>query len=141
VKSKKIFNIIFPFAEVWLQSLPNNGPYNISTKWFELEESIVPIMLVMIPLLAMSSALHGFYNGYYLKALSILIFFYLFFSIVTWYLVKFRLEKPLSDSQLNFVKKVSMNSSLTLPTNKMVKKDMKPYFEAYFEIDRKSSFL
>jgi hypothetical protein len=36
---------------------------------------------------------------------------------------------------------VALKLNLPLPTNKMVKKDLKPYLEAYFEYDRNKKFL
>lgn len=138
---KRVIDYLFPYVKIWLNSLPNNGPYNTFVKWFELEECLIPILLIIAPLLTISSSFVSFYNGEFLKGFLVLAFFYTLLNIATFILVSFRLKKPLSEKQIDFVKKVALKLNMPLPTNKMVKKDLRPYFEAYFEYDKNNSFL
>ena len=140
-KTTSVLELIFPYAKIWLNSLPNNGPYNSFVKWFELEEGLVPILMMVIPFMAFSSVFQSFWNGEFLKGFLVFIFFCVLFNGVTFCLVEFRLAKPLTKKQLEFVKKVALKLNLPLPTNKMVKKDLKPYLEAYFEYDRNKKIL
>lgn len=132
---KKVF---YP-VHFWLNSLPRNGPYNSFVKWFELEEALIPIILLVLPVMFLTGVMKSFLNNEFMIGILFLLTMLVIINLVAFCLCLFRLQKPLSEEQRNFVSKVAFESDLPVFNNSFIKAGLRDYIEAAIEHDKENN--